>query len=195
MLLAISLQCDMMFTLYRRLLIYKCTYIYICTRTSTGYAVVIPRPNTNSYMEGTVKKYISGSETPEAHVLFVWDNIICMADNIERAVLLGYGGGASLCKDILQRHLASPAKANVVAILTMNASLFFENDDTIMTKDVLGKISANLECASPKLGCRLYYRKIKLGCETFSVGLPPGFDVSTSVINGISLCSFDAIYL
>ena len=150
--------------------------------------MVIPRPNTNSYMDGTVKKYISGSETPEAHVLFVWDNIICKTDNIERVVLLGYGGGASLCKDILQRHLASPAKANVVAILTMNASLFFENDDTIMTKDVLGKISANLECASPPLGSRLNYRKIKLGCETFSVGLPPGYDVTKSMINGIVAC-------
>ena len=135
-------------------------------------------------MEGTTKKFISGSETPEAHVLFVWDNIICKTDNIERATLLGYGGGASLCKEILLKHLARPSKAKVVAIVTMNASLFFENDDSIMTKDTLSKISANLECASPALGSRLNYRKIKLGCETFSVGLPSGFDASQSAING-----------
>jgi hypothetical protein len=76
---------------------------YIDKARKAGYAVMILRPNTNSATitgnannansdsgGGAEKKVlIKGSESPEIHALYVWENFICKCDNIKMVSLLG----------------------------------------------------------------------------------------------------------
>ena len=76
---------------------------YIDKARKAGYAVMILRPNTNSATitgnannansdsgGGAEKKVlIKGSESPEIHALYVWENFICKCDNVKMVSLLG----------------------------------------------------------------------------------------------------------
>ena len=160
---------------------------YVERALSAGYAVLILRPNTNStfvYDEVTKKviskKPILGSESPEIHALYVLENIVPQAENLNHIALLGYGNGASLCKDILLRHMVK-AKADgrseqnkIRAFVTIEASHIIEDDDTIDFKTTIEKIAINMECNAAPRGYRLAYRKKKLGCTSLSLGLPAG---------------------
>jgi serum/glucocorticoid-regulated kinase 2 len=157
---------------------------YIERARSAGCAVMILRPNTNSVQitneDGTVTKTpILGSESPEAHVLFVWENIISKAENLRKIALLGYGNGASLCKDLFLRQMVrskeDEADVNrIIAFITIEASTIIEDDDPVDVKRALGSIAINMECNAAPRGYRLNYRTEKLGCLTFSAGLPTG---------------------
>jgi hypothetical protein len=87
---------------------------YIKRAREAGYAVMILRPNantvevssssaassSNTYVsgcwgnEGLRKVPIVGSETPEIHVLGVWDTLISRAEGVKFIALLGFGNGA-----------------------------------------------------------------------------------------------------
>lgn len=73
---------------------------YIDKARKAGYAVMILRPNTNSATISNTsdsssnniageKIFIKGSESPEIHALYVWENFICKCDNIKMVSLLG----------------------------------------------------------------------------------------------------------
>ena len=106
---------------------------------------------------GAEKKYIRGCETPESHALFVWENIISPLDNLQRLVLLGYGNGAALCKDLFLRQMVRTKENSsdvnrITGIITLNASHFLENDDAEDIKSCLSSMAINLECHSSPLG-------------------------------------------
>jgi hypothetical protein len=173
---------------------------YIERAIGAGYAVLILRPNTNSVSEydktsGKLLKKtpIVGSETPEIHALYVLENIIPQAENLTHIALLGYGNGASLCKDILLRQLVrsksdGQSEVNrIKAFVTVEASTIIEDDDATDIKTVLNDIAINMECSSAPRGYRLGYRKTKLGCTSISLGLPPGKTEVQNVAASISL--------
>mmetsp|Transcript_21884 Transcript_21884/g.31883 ORF Transcript_21884/g.31883 Transcript_21884/m.31883 type:complete len:736 (+) Transcript_21884:44-2251(+) len=160
---------------------------YIKHARRAGYAVMILRPNTNSVSvqeDPTLppkKVPINGSESPEMHALFVWNNIISKADNIEQIALLSYGNGASLCKDIIIRQMVRSREDEmdvnrIVAFCAIEASLIVEDDDAADFKKFLKTMAVNMEQSVISRGYRLKYRTEKLGCVTLSLGLPPGFD-------------------
>jgi tRNA A-37 threonylcarbamoyl transferase component Bud32 len=160
---------------------------YIERAKRNGYAVMVLRPNTNSVVQENeqttggkpLKIPIDGSESPETHALFVWNNIIAKADHIEQIALLSYGNGASLCKDILLRQMVRSKEDEseinrIIGFCAIEASSIAEDDDAADFKKFLRGIAINMEqSASPK-GYRLNYRRDKLGCTTLSLGLPPG---------------------
>jgi hypothetical protein len=133
--------------------------ICLLFRVSSGYAVVILRPNLNSVIVGKEKRYIRGSENPDSHALFVWENIIAPLENLQEIVLLGYGNGASLCKDLFLRQMVR-TKENVrdankiTGIITLNASHFIESDDAEDIRQAMRAIAVNLESSSSPLGYR-----------------------------------------
>lgn len=157
---------------------------YIERAKRAGYAIMILRPNTNSIIqeeEGRkpLKIPIDGSESPETHALFVWNNIIAKADNIQQIALLSYGNGASLCKDILLRQMVRSKEDEseinrIIGFCAVEASLIAEDDDAADFKKFLKGIAINMEQSNSPKGYRLNYRRDKLGCTTLSLGLPPG---------------------
>lgn len=161
---------------------------YLEKAKAAGYAVLLLRPNTNSVtIEGKGKIPIKGSESPEIHSLNVWENIVPLAEKAKHIALLGYGNGASLCKDLFLREMVSSPENRVKAFLTIEASHIIEKDDAGDIKDVLEKISANIECSPVAAGNLLAYRKEALGCNSFSLGLPPGESEVKNVASSVSL--------
>lgn len=158
---------------------------YIERAVSDGYAVLILRPNTNSVADevdrltglALKKRAIVGSESPEVHVLYVMENIVSHAE-ANHIALLGYGNGASLCKDILLREIVrikdGAGENRIKAFIAIEASHIVEEDDASDVKDFIKNVAVNLECNSGPRGYRLAYRQKKLGCVSISLGLPPG---------------------
>jgi hypothetical protein len=116
-------------------------------------------------MVDSEKKYIRGCETPDSHVLFVWENIISPIESLKSIVLLGYGNGAPLCKDLFLRQMVR-TKENasdlnrISGIIMLNASHFIEIDDAEDIRAILLKIAVNLECNSAPLGYRNEFKNI-----------------------------------
>jgi hypothetical protein len=143
---------------------------YVRDALGLGYAVIILRPNLNSVMVGAEKRYIRGSENPEAHCHFIWENIIAPLENLKEIVLLGYGNGSTLCKDLFLRQMVrtkeNANEANkITGIITLNASHFLESDDANDIRQAMRVVAVNLESSSSPLGYRndfLLYIFIKL---------------------------------
>lgn len=172
---------------------------YVTRAREAGCAVMILRPNTNSISvtgadNTTSKVPILGSESPEAHALFVWENIITKADNIRKIVLLGYGNGASLCKDLFVRQMVKSKEDEtdinrIAAVVTIEASTIIEDDDPVDVKRDFKSVAVNMQCDNSPRGYRLNYRLDKLGCVTFSVGLPAGKSDPSEIMNVASSVS------
>jgi hypothetical protein len=169
---------------------------YIERAIAAGYAVLVLRPNTNSVIvqadgEAPVKVPIKGSESPEIHVLNVWDNVVSRAEKVNHIALLSYGNGASLCKDLFLREMVSqsPETMRIKAFITIEASHIIEKDDAGDIRDILGRLAVNMEGNSAPVAYRLGYRKEQLGCTCISLGLPPGVtevkNVAASVYLGM----------
>ena len=174
---------------------------YIERAVAAGYAVLLLRPNTNSITEEVAgeaprKVLIKGSESPEIHVLNVWENVVQQAESLEHIALLGYGNGASLCKDLFLKELVDRGDAElnrVKAFVTIEASNIVGKDDSDDIKTVLGKLSINMECNSAPRGYRLAYRKEQLGCTSLSLGLPEGVKEVKNVAASVSL-ALDSVF-
>lgn len=172
--------------------------LYIQRARKAGYSVMVLRPNTNSVMvagEGgaSSKVLIAGSESPEVHALFVWENIVSKADNIQQIALLSYGNGAALCKDMFLRQMVRTKEDEteinrVVAFVAIEASHIIEEDDAEDIKKALKSISVNMEASPSPRGYRLAYRKV--GITTISLGMPAGAEgtlrnVATSIYSAV----------
>lgn len=151
---------------------------YVERARREGYGVAILRPNANSVMvpteTGKPKKVsIQGSSSPEEHTLFVWDNFIAPQTSATHIALVGYGNGASLCKEILQRQIVrsqGEEENRIKAIATIEASLILEEDDAQDVKNVLLTRAVNWESSPAPAGYRLTDRAQRLGCTCLSVG-------------------------
>lgn len=171
---------------------------YIERALQEDYGIILLRPNTNyitTTADGEVpqKVAIVGSETPEIHALNVWQNIIPKAENVNHISLVGFGNGASLCKDLFLKDANREDSMRIKGFITICASHIIEKDDDADTKAVLGKLVVNIECNSAPKAYQLEYKKDQLGCSTVSLGLPPGV---TSVQNdAISVyAGIDAVF-
>jgi hypothetical protein len=170
---------------------------YIERAISAGYGILILRPNANSIIEEIPgerprKIIIPGSESPEIHALCVWENVVIKSEYVNHIALLGYGNGASLCKDLLLRQMVRSKQDeseinHIKAFITIEASHIVEEDDATDIKDFLSQYAINLECNSAPRGYRLAYRRDKLGCTSLSLGLPEGESEVMNVAASISL--------
>ena len=146
---------------------------YIHRARAAGYAVMVLRPNTNSvFVEGR-KFPITGSESPEFHAMYAWENIISKADNVQQIAFLSYGNGASLVKDLIVRQMVrtkeDEAEVNrITAFVAIEASHIIEVDDAQDLKLLLKNISVNMESCSVPRGYRLNYRRDRVGVLTLS---------------------------
>jgi hypothetical protein len=174
----------------------KGTWIpYIQRASAAGYAVLILRPNTNSITrailgQAPMKIPIKGSESPEIHALNVWENIVQRAENVTHISLLGYGNGASLCKDLYLREMVNMGGVHnnrIKAFVAIEASHIVSKDDSEDVRSALSNIAINLECNPASMGHRLAYRKEHLGCTSLSLGMPAGVTDLNNVAAGVTL--------
>jgi serum/glucocorticoid-regulated kinase 2 len=171
---------------------------YIDRAVNQGYSIMLVRPNTNSVLREnrgtTVKIPIKGSESPEIHILNVWANVLESAENLERIVLLGFGNGASLCKDLFLKELVTRGdQQRIRGFITIEASHIIEKDDAGDIRDVLGNIAVNMESNPAPAGYRLAYRKDTLGCTCISLGLPAGVTEVVNVASTVSV-AMEAVF-
>ena len=168
---------------------------YLQRAAAAGYSVLILRPNTNSVSievpgQATKKIPIKGSESPEIHALNVWENVVQRAESVSHIALLGYGNGASLCKDLYLREMVSMGGAQrnrIKAFVAIEASSIVSKDDSEDVKEALNAITINLESNDASMGHRLAYRKEHLGCTSLSLGMPPGVTEVKNVAAGVGL--------
>lgn len=154
--------------------------------------MLISHPNLLYLGSKPQKKTIPGSESPEIHALCVWENVVVKAENATHIALLGYGNGASLCKDLLLRQMVrskedESEQNRIKAFITIEASHIVEEDDAVDIKDFMNRYAINLECNKNPRGYRLIYRKEKLGCTSISLGLPEGSKEVVNVAESVTL--------
>jgi tRNA A-37 threonylcarbamoyl transferase component Bud32 len=176
---------------------------YIERAISAGYSVLILRPNTNSVVidnssngEAPVKVPIKGSESPEIHVLNVWENVVNRNEKASHISLLSYGNGASLCKDLFLREMVSaqtPEAIRIKGFVCIEASHIIEKDDAGDIRDALGRIAVSLEGNPAPIGHRLGYRRDLLGCTCISLGLPAGVTEVKNVAASVYM-AMDAVF-
>ena len=120
-----------------------------------------------------VKVLIKGSESPESHVISVWENVLPQALNCEHLALLGYGNGASLCHSLYLKSILSHDMNIISSFVTVEASQIIQEDDSVDIRTDLGNLAINFEHSLHfPMGAELHYRKAKLGVTTISVGIP-----------------------
>ena len=191
-------------------------YIEKALAAEPPFGVLLLRPNTNSFRQAIVqpaggatasnnadvstmresggesakgiKVLIKGSESPESHVLSVWENILPCAINCRHIALLGYGNGASLCHDLYTKSILSKDLNIVHSFVTIEASQIIQEDDSADIRSELGNMAINFEHSQDfSLGVELAYRRPKLGITTLSVGLPAGSSEISNVAVSASL--------
>eukprot|EP00624_Nannochloropsis_granulata_P001196 evm.model.NODE_15513_length_34403_cov_16.618464.2 len=69
-----------------------------------GYAVIVCNPNLNSVAVDGQKLAVPASAFPEEHALYVYETFVAHSQ-AQHVFLFGYGNGAMLCKEMLQRQL------------------------------------------------------------------------------------------
>lgn len=147
---------------------------YVSRAREAGYAVVILRPNRNSYTkqtpQGPIKIPLQNSQTPEIHAAHVFEIIEERCINCKDIALLAYGNGACLCKDIFIRD--SLFNSRIKAFCTIEASYIVESDDALDIRQGIRQVAVNFECGPAPRGYRLQYRGDKLGCTSLSLGMP-----------------------
>jgi len=116
-----------------------------------GYAVIVCNPNLNSVVMDGKKLAVSASAFPEEHALYVYETFVayCQAQHV---FLFGYGNGAMLCKEMLQRQLVrcqqQTGEVNRIAgIATVEASRVLEEDDSTDVKALLGAYAVDWEAS------------------------------------------------
>ena len=116
-----------------------------------GYAVIVCNPNLNSVVVDGKKLAVSASAFPEEHALYVYETFVayCQAQHV---FLFGYGNGAMLCKEMLQRQLVrcqqQTGEVNRIAgIATVEASRVLEEDDSTDVKALLGAYAVDWEAS------------------------------------------------
>ncbi len=143
-----------------------------------GYAVVVCNPNLNSVVVDGQKVAVPASAFPEAHSLYVYESFVAQAQ-ARHVLLFGYGNGAILCKEMLQRQLVRcqqrAGEANrIVGIATVEASVLVQEDDSADVRAFLGRYAVDWE-ASPRLPPGHAIPKVRshLGvAQALSVGSP-----------------------
>jgi len=116
-----------------------------------GYAVIVCNPNLNSVMVDGEKLAVPASAFPEEHALYVYETFVahCQAQHV---FLFGYGNGAMLCKEMLQRQLVrcqqQTGELNRIAGIAMvEASRVLMEDDSTDVKAFLGAYAVDWEAS------------------------------------------------
>lgn len=114
--------------------------------------------------------------------------------------LLGFGSGASLCKEIFVRQMVRTKndgtdENRIKAFVTVEASRIIDDDDGSDLKLVFKDLAINLESSTAPMGYRLEYLKKKFhNITTISVGLPVGLTAETKHANATYAWAMDTVF-
>jgi hypothetical protein len=144
-----------------------------------GYAVIVCNANLNSVVrKDRGKVAIRDSAFPEEHAMYVYDTLVAQS-KAKSVLLFGYGNGAALCKEMLQRQLVRSRQQRegnrIAGIATVEASVLIQEDDSADVKAFLGRFAVDWE-SSPTLppGHAIAKTRAQLGVsQALSVGCPP----------------------
>lgn len=126
--------------------------------------------------------------------------ITIRCDAIKHVALLGFGSGATLCKDIFLRQMVrtkndGTEENRIKAFVTVEASRIIDDDDGGDLKLVFKDMAINLESNVAPMGYRLDYLKKKFhNITTISVGLPPGLTAETKHANATYSWAMDTVF-
>ncbi|KAM3577545.1 hypothetical protein VYU27_000708 [Nannochloropsis oceanica] len=117
----------------------------------SGYAVIVCNPNLNSVVVDGQKLAVPASAFPEEHALYVYETFVANSQ-AQNVFLFGYGNGAMLCKEMLQRQLVRCQQQTdeinrIAAIAIVEASRVVEDDDSADVKAFLGAYTVDWEAS------------------------------------------------
>ena len=136
--------------------------------------IVVLNPNVNSYSSVDADGQstlipLPFNETPENHLLYVWDHIVSRT-SARNLVILAYGQGGSHAKALLQlREQALLPKLRAMALVAsthrLNSELSFGLSETESkaTRSLLEKHTINWMPSSVATGQRVYVRSVEMG--------------------------------
>lgn len=132
-----------------------------------GMGIIVLNPNVNSYVSvgddgNSVRLPITFNETPEKHVLYVWDKIISRT-SAKNLLIMAYGQGGTLAKTLVQeREEAVLKKLRAIALvesshsLTSDLSFGLAVTESKTTRDFLEKHTINWMLSDIEIGQRDY---------------------------------------
>ncbi len=152
-----------------------------------GYAVIVCNANLNSVVRrGRGKVAIRDSAFPEEHAMYVYDNLVAQS-KARRVLLFGFGNGAALCKEMLQRQLVRSRQEfregnRIAGIATVEASVLIQEDDSADVKAFLARRAVDWESSAMlPPGHAIGKTRAQLGVsQALSVGCPPPAPSSSS---------------
>jgi hypothetical protein len=167
---------------------------YIEKAIQEGYSVLVLRPNTNCIIKDK-KIAIPGSESPEKHVLTVWEKVVSQNKEEDLQIfLLSYGNGASLCKELFIKEMKARGNRmtgkpfRIKGFACIEASQLIDpKTDSPEFKANLERILINLEGSTTPFGYLLDHRRSQVGCSCISVGLPKGVSEMKSTAVSVAL--------
>lgn len=151
---------------------------YIEKALSLNYGVVVSNPNSNFYKrqnaDGSLTKIpITQNDTPEAHILYLWDKLIAPSA-CENIIIVAYGYGGVVVKNLLRLRPESIKRIKAVGFLesvhTLLTDLSLDEADSSELRKFLERNCINWKISSNPIGYRLEDEEEKLGCICLSCG-------------------------
>ena len=152
---------------------------FIHRAMQANMGLIILNPNVNSYKsvdkEGnSIRVPIPYNETPEKHVLYVWDRIISRASS-KNLLIMAYGYGGAQAKALIQaRNAAILSKLRAMALTESTHKLHSDLNfgltvaDSKETRAFLEQHVVNWMVSDVEVGQRVYDEEERLGCICIS---------------------------
>lgn len=146
---------------------------FIHRAMQANMGLIILNPNVNSYKSvdkdgNSVRLPIPYNETPEKHVLYVWDRIISRASS-KNLLIMAYGYGGAQAKALIQsRTTAILSKLRAMALTESTHKLHSDLNfgltvaDSKETRNFLEQHAVNWMVSDVEVGQRVYVRECGL---------------------------------
>ncbi|TDH73145.1 hypothetical protein CCR75_007072 [Bremia lactucae] len=141
---------------------------YLKTAIQGGYGVVILNPSTNFSLVNGHRAKILHSNTPEAHVAYVWKNYV-VPNAAQEISFIVHDTAGVLLKSFLT-SISGPEQQRVGGIAFIESAHQVLSNDSDALRALLRDKSVNFEASLEPMFTVIESSKARLGCTSLSVG-------------------------
>lgn len=172
---------------------------YVEKAIDAGYGVIVTNPNANFVKTinadgNTMKIPIKFNETPENHLMYVYDKIITKS-TCKNIVCVAYAYGGVIIKNLLRLRPECMNKIKSIAFLesqhTLTAELSLDEADSKQVCSFLEDKCINWKISPYRSGFRLEDEESRSGCICLSAGPDP---TTTPNVAHITVLSINVVF-
>lgn len=172
---------------------------YVEKAIDSGYGVIVTNPNANFVKTlnsdgNTIKIPIKHNETPESHLIYVYDKIITKS-SCKNIVCVAYAYGGVIVKNLLRIRPECMNKIKSIAFLEsqhiLTAELSLDEADSKQVCTFLEDKCINWKISPYRSGFRLEDEESRTGCICLSAGPDP---TTTPNIAHITVLSINVVF-